>query len=131
MDHTLLLTVKSYEFDAGSNTTNPLGFMIRILTQEDERLGIYFGSVEDPVPKLLGWRASDGALVVFLQRRDYASYVLLLDQVKAAYIKVMLVDSEDGGEDITRFELSSAQFPADTRLGESDVSEFNRRAARP
>src|SRR6185295_11261927 len=124
MSQTLLLTVDRYECDAGSNTTNPLGFMIRLQTQQDERFRIYFGSVEDPVPKLLGWRASDGALVVFLQRRDYASYVLLLDQVKAAYIKVMLVDSED----ITRFELSSAQFPADTRLDESDVSEFNRRA---
>ena len=128
MSQTLLLTVDRYEFDAGSNTTNPMGFMIRIQTQQDETFRIYFGPVEDPIPRLLGWRASDGALVVFLQRRDYASYVLLLDQAKAPYILVTLVDSDDG-EDITRFELSSAEFTADTRLQELDLAEFNRRSA--
>ena len=41
---------------------------------------------------------------------------------------VTLVDSDDG-EDITRFELSSAEFTADTRLQELDLAEFNRRSA--
>lgn len=129
MDQTILLTVKSYEFDAGVNQINPLGYRMRISTKEDERFRMYFFSPDEAVPKLVGWRALDGALVLFLRPRDYDSFVLLLDQAKATYIKVMLV-GKDGDEDITLFELSSAPFLADTQLEDSDRSEFEKRAAR-
>ena len=125
MAQTLLLNVSSYEFTAGVNTTNPLGYGMKISTRQDERLRAYFYSPDVATPQLVGWRASDGALVLFLRPRDYDSCVLLLDQAKAAYIKVILNDDED----ITLFELGSAPFPVDTRLQESDAAGYERRAA--
>lgn len=129
MAQTLLLTVKSYEFVAGVNTTNPLGYRMKISTQQDERLRMYFYSPDVAKPTLIGWRAFDGALVLFLRPRDYDSLVLLLDQAKATYIRFIL-EGNAGDEDIQSFELSSAPFPSDMQLQESDASEFDKRAAK-
>jgi hypothetical protein len=133
---TLLLTVKSYEFEAGANTQNQTGLMIRGKAADKDNqsfdLRIYFYLPDqDTKPQLVGWRAvSDGALVIFLQRRDFGSYVQLLGQQKATYIKVQI---EGPSDDITSFELSTAPFPAGDQLQnliESDAAEYQKRVAR-
>ena len=129
MAQTLLLNVSGYEFVAGVNTTNPLGYRMKVSTQQDEKLRIYFYSPDVATPKLVGWRAFDGALVLFLRPRDYDSLVLLLDQAKATYIRFIL-EGNVGDEDIQLFELSSAPFPAAIPQEEADAAEFDRRVAR-
>lgn len=128
MPQTLLLTVKSYEIDAGTNTGSPMGLMIRVVTKEGENLRLYFFSPDADTPTLVGWRAHfDGALVLFMQRRDYSSYVLLLDQAKASYIKVTLEDNEN----ISLFLLSTAPFPTAPRnrqISETDAAEHKKRS---
>ena len=135
MPQVILLTVKSCEFDAGSNMTNPMGFMIRVVADQAgsvTNLRMYFYMPNADTPKLLGWRAlHDGALVLMLQRRDFAKYILMLDQVKAVYIRVVL---EGPNDDIIAFDLSTTHFPPEDRqrkVEESDAAELKKLTTKP
>tara|TARA_R110002073_G_scaffold96276_2_gene222582 strand:- start:4379 stop:4777 length:399 start_codon:yes stop_codon:yes gene_type:complete len=128
MPQTLLLTVRSHVIEAGTNTTNPMGLRIRINANHDgseQHLRLYFFDPDTSQPGYVGGRASDGALVLFLQRRDFSKYLLSLDQAGATNILVQLEDDDN----ITAFYMSTEPFVRRS-LEESDFAEYRKRTAK-
>ena len=133
MPQILLLTVKSYELDGGTETGNEGGLMIRVTAEQGgsaENIQMYFYGPDEYIPEFIGYRNEfNGALVLILQRRDFANYALLLDQAKAAYIRVVLKDNDE----ISAFHLSTARFPAEDqrrKFSETDAAEFKKRTTK-
>jgi len=111
MSQTITLTLRSYDITAGTNSINPMGFVIRLFAFNDagdQNLRLHFFSADAGTPTNLGFRASDNALALFLQRRDFASYVLALDQARATHIQVQI---EDNNDTVIGFDLSTVSFP--------------------
>lgn len=129
MPETLLLTVGNHAVEAGTNTKNIMGLQIRVTANHggsEEVLRLYFYHSDVAQPKSLGWRAAhDGALVLFLQRRDFTKYLLTLNQAEAANALVQFDDDEN----ITAFRVNTERF-APRSIEDSDFAESEERAAR-
>lgn len=128
MPQTLFFTLRSYDLTAGTNTTNPMGNVIRMFAfntagDQEFRLHMFMDDVDQPTK--LGFRASDNAFAYFLQRRDFASYVLMLDQAKATHIKVDIGDDNDS---LLGLEIATIPFQTIENLKSVDLAALELRS---
>ena len=119
----LWLQVQRIDYEFGRNTTNPMGRRIVVWAEGNgriEEIRLYLFAIAGPDYTFVGWRATQGHLVVFLPESDYAGVALVLDQIRATTVHI---DLDPVTDDILNFELLSRPATQAATLPTSDADD--------